>query len=73
MSGPLNSVLGTRSAPAMPAPPPPPPAPPSIDDAAERQSRADAARRRRGAAATVLTSPEGVPESQTAVKTLLGA
>ena len=55
--------------------PPAPPAPapvPTIDDAKAEQDSKDAARRRRGAAATILTGPEGVGSSPVGTKTLLG-
>lgn len=58
--------------PKMPTPTPPPPVP-TIDDAAQNQAARDATRRRRGAAASILTGPEGVAGSPVSIKTLLGS
>jgi hypothetical protein len=60
-----------------PSPPPAPP-PPSPSSAAENVRKSDELRRRRAAYGfkeTILTSPQGVSgmQSQTVMKTLLGA
>jgi hypothetical protein len=50
-----------------------PPPPPTVDDAAARQKSSDAYRKRRGRAATVITSPQGINQSNTGAPTLLGS
>lgn len=57
--------------PKMPEPTPPPP-PPTVDDASSKQTARDQMRKRRGAAASILTSPEGVGDAPVGNKTLLG-
>lgn len=49
-----------------------PPAVPTRDEAKESRQIEDALRRRKGTAATILTSPMGASQAQTASKTLLG-
>jgi hypothetical protein len=58
--------------PSPPKPPPPPPPPPTIDQAAQQADAANLIRRRRGYAATVLTQPGDVPQTQLGTKSLLG-
>lgn len=76
MGGIVKSVFGEPDMPQAPAVPPPPPPPPSketADNAVATQNAKDEARRRRGAAATVLTGPEGVGSTPVATKSLLGS
>jgi len=58
--------------PSPPKPPAPPPPPPTIDQAAQEADAANLIRRRRGYAATVLTQPGNVPQTQLGTKSLLG-
>jgi hypothetical protein len=63
----MASLFSSPETPKMPPPPP------TIDKARGEAEAKDAARRRRGAAASVLTSPEGVGSSPVGTKTLLGS
>lgn len=62
-------------APTVAAPPPPVMAPPvpTIDNARARRDAMDATARRKGRQASVLTGPEGVADTPTASKTLIGS
>jgi hypothetical protein len=59
--------------PSPPKPPAPPPPPPTIDTAAQQADAANLIRRRRGYAATVLTQPGNVPQTNLGTKSVLGS
>ncbi len=59
--------------PSPPKPPAPPPPPPTIDTAAQQADAANLIRRRRGYAATVLTQPGNIPQTNLGTKAVLGS
>lgn len=68
----MGSIFGGDK-PESPPPVPPPPPVPTIDDAKLRAQSADEARRRRGRRASVLTGDEGVGDTPTSSRTLIGS
>jgi len=71
----MGSIFGggSRDTPDPPPPPPPPAPVPTLDEAKMRQQSADDVRRRRGRRASVLTGDEGVSDTPTTTRTLIGS
>jgi hypothetical protein len=70
---PIAGITGSSSAPPPPPPPAAPPAAPTVDEARKRREAEDAATRKRGRQSTIFTGPEGVGNTPTGTKTLIGS